>query len=258
MEYYNTDWKKKMGDTVKEIEKRKDFTYDLNGDAFYQQYKDKYTKLGKLASADVMGQAAAMTGGYGNSYAATAGNQAYLSQLNNLNDIVPELYRAAYDRHNQGTQDLYNLYSLYGDLDQKTEGASYEDGYAAATRDSKTIKEDMYSSGYILDAEGNWMPSPELQMKYAELAATEGGLLALGYTKDETGNWVAPPASTKEPEKKTMTLDEMRAVEKDAEIYANYGFNALNSYMKQAIAQGLPENIAIAIVESYFKDPSDG
>ena len=196
MQYYDTDWKKKMDDTVKEIEKRKDFTYDLNGDAFYQQYKDKYKNLGKLASADVMGQAAAMTGGYGNSYAATAGNQAYLSQLNNLNDIVPELYRAAYDRHNQGTQDLYNLYSLYGDLDQKTSVGNYEDGYAAGVSELETGKEDMYNSGYILDPDGNWIPSPELQMRWAELAATEGGLTSAGYTKDENGKWVVPDAAT--------------------------------------------------------------
>jgi hypothetical protein len=59
-----------------------------------------------------MGQAAAMTGGYGNSYAATAGNQAYQAHLEGLNDIVPELYQMAYDRYNQEGQDMLNQYSM--------------------------------------------------------------------------------------------------------------------------------------------------
>lgn len=89
-----------------------DFSYDLDKDALYQQYKDKYIKLGKLAMEDTMGQAAAMTGGYGNSYAQSVGQQAYQGQLDNLNDIVPELYQMALDRYNMGKEDLYNQYSL--------------------------------------------------------------------------------------------------------------------------------------------------
>jgi hypothetical protein len=65
-----------------------------------------------MAMQDTMGQASAMTGGYGNSYAATAGNQAYQASLQNLNDIVPELYQMAYDRYNQEGQDMYNQYGL--------------------------------------------------------------------------------------------------------------------------------------------------
>ena len=93
----------------------KGFSYDFNADALYQQYKDKYIQQGKMAMQDTMGQAAAMTGGYGNSYAATVGNQAYQAQLQNLNDVIPELYQMAYDRYNQQGQNLLNQYSLYSD-----------------------------------------------------------------------------------------------------------------------------------------------
>ena len=58
---------------------RSPFTYDMNEDMLYQQYKDSYTRQGKLAMQDTMGQAAALTGGYGNSYATTAGQQTYNS-----------------------------------------------------------------------------------------------------------------------------------------------------------------------------------
>ena len=84
------------------------FSYDFNADALYQQYKDKYIKQGKMAMQDTMGQAAALTGGYGNSYASTAGNQAYQASLENLNDVIPQLYQMAYDMHNQKGQNMLN------------------------------------------------------------------------------------------------------------------------------------------------------
>jgi hypothetical protein len=97
------------------IMNREQFNYDLNGDALYQQYKDQYQNLGKQAMMDTMGNATALTGGYGSSYASTAGNQAYQQYLGQLNDIVPELYQNAYNRYAQEGNDLMNRYNLaYG------------------------------------------------------------------------------------------------------------------------------------------------
>ena len=107
--YVNQGW---MDQVLSDIKNRKDFSYNLDEDALYQQYKDKYIKQGKLAMADTIGQASAMTGGYGNSYAQSVGNQAYQASLENLNDIVPELYQMAYDKYQNETQDLYNQYGL--------------------------------------------------------------------------------------------------------------------------------------------------
>lgn len=102
----------KLDEYTSKYENRDKFSYDFNTDALYQQYKDKYIKQAKMASADVMGQAAAMTGGYGSSYAQTVGNQAYQSSLEQLNDVIPELYQLAYDKYNQEGQDLLNMISL--------------------------------------------------------------------------------------------------------------------------------------------------
>ena len=113
---------------IDKIFNREKFSYDLNGDALYQQYKDKYIQQGKMAMQDTMGQAAAMTGGYGNSYAATVGNQAYQAQLQNLNDVIPELYQLAYDKYNQEGQDLYNQYAMLSD-EKNTEYAQWGDKY---------------------------------------------------------------------------------------------------------------------------------
>lgn len=117
-----------LDEIINKILNREQFSYDLNGDALYQQYKDKYIQQGKMAMQDTMGQASAMTGGYGNSYAATVGNQAYQASLENLNDVVPELYQMAYDRYNQEGQDMYNKYSMLTD-DRNMEYGMHMDKY---------------------------------------------------------------------------------------------------------------------------------
>ena len=94
---------------------RQPFKYDMNSDPTYQQYKDAYMKNGQQAMMNTMGQAAGLTGGYGNTYAQTAGQQAYNAELGNLNDVVPELYQLAYGKYtDEGDQMTQNLGVLQG------------------------------------------------------------------------------------------------------------------------------------------------
>lgn len=94
------------------IMNRGEFSYDVNKDKLYQQYRDLYAQMGRGAMEDTMGQASALTGGYGSTYSQNAGQQAYNAYLQKLNEVVPELYNAAYNRYNQEGQDLMNLYSM--------------------------------------------------------------------------------------------------------------------------------------------------
>lgn len=94
------------------IMNRGEFSYDVNKDKLYQQYRDLYAQMGRGAMEDTMGQAAALTGGYGSTYSQNAGQQAYNAYLQKLNEVVPELYNAAYDRYNQEGQNLMNLYTM--------------------------------------------------------------------------------------------------------------------------------------------------
>ena len=71
---YQSKWQAQINDIINRILNREEFSYDLNGDALYQQYKDQYMRGGQRAMQDTMAEAAALTGGYGNSYASTAGN----------------------------------------------------------------------------------------------------------------------------------------------------------------------------------------
>ena len=95
---------------------RSPFQYNMNEDSLYQQYKDNYTRQGRIAMQDAMGQAASLTGGYGNSYAATAGQQTYNGYMQQLNDMVPQLYQLAYERYqNEQNADRQDWASLYGE-----------------------------------------------------------------------------------------------------------------------------------------------
>lgn len=95
-----------------QIMNRKPFQYDLNGDLLYRQMADRYTQLGQQAMRDTMGQAAALTGGYGNSYANQVGNQAYQQYLTALNDNIPQLWDRAYQVYQDQGDQLMQQYQL--------------------------------------------------------------------------------------------------------------------------------------------------
>lgn len=152
---YTNQWKEQTDDIISQILNREDFSYDINSDALYQQYKDQYTALGKLAMQDTMGQAAAMTGGYGSSYASSAGNQAYQQYLSKLNEVVPELYGMARDQYNQEGQELYNQYGLITDqenqdygryMDSYNQWASELDYYQGAYTDERNFDYNKYNN----------------------------------------------------------------------------------------------------------------
>lgn len=119
-------WQDAADAYLSRYENRDQFTYDVNKDALYQQYRDMYVNQGILASMDVMGQAATMTGGYGNSYAQSVGHQAYNQYLGQLNTIVPELYQQEYDRYAQEGQNLLNMYDIYTNRENQEYARDWE------------------------------------------------------------------------------------------------------------------------------------
>ena len=123
---YEATYDRQLEALYDEIVNRRPFSYNINEDALYQQYKDQYVAQGKLAMQDTMGQTAALTGGYGNSYGQNLGQQAYQGYLRQLNNIVPELYSLAQNRYDQEGQKLMNQYTMLGDM-ADTEYGRYQD-----------------------------------------------------------------------------------------------------------------------------------
>ena len=59
-----------------------------------------------------MGRSAALTGGYGSSYAQSAGQQAYHQYLQELSELVPEFEKNAWDRYTQQGEAMMDRYDL--------------------------------------------------------------------------------------------------------------------------------------------------
>lgn len=174
---YQSTWQGQINGIIDRILNREDFSYDVNSDALYQQYKDQYSTLGKLAMQDTMGQAAGLTGGYGSSYASTAGNQAYQSYLSQLNEVVPELYGMARDQYNQEGQELYNQYGLLTDqdsqdygryVDQYNQWASERDHLQGVYNDERNFDYGQYSDdkSYAYDEYRNAISDQQWEKNY--------------------------------------------------------------------------------------------
>ena len=114
---YQSKYQGQIDEVMKNIANRKPFAYNVNEDALYQQYKDRYTQMGKQAMRDTMGQAAALTGGYGNTYAQNVGQQAYGQYMQGLTDKIPELYQLALDKYDRDAAAEKEKYSVLKDAD---------------------------------------------------------------------------------------------------------------------------------------------
>ena len=77
---------------------------------------------------DTIGQAAALTGGYGSSYGQAVGQQQYDAYLQDLNDVIPELYSQAYQQYSDEGDKMIQQYSMLGDLADR-EYQLYSDEY---------------------------------------------------------------------------------------------------------------------------------
>ena len=91
---------------------RPGFSYAPSSDPMYQSYAERYIQNGRLAMRDSMGQSAALTGGYGSSYAQSVGQQQYNEYLRSLGEVLPELYGLAWQRYSAEGEQLQNAYDL--------------------------------------------------------------------------------------------------------------------------------------------------
>lgn len=102
---FSSDYDEDISAAYNKIVSREPFKYDFSADPLYGVYQDQYTQMGKQAMRDTMGQAAALTGGYGSSYGQAVGQQQYDAYLQRLNDVLPQLYGMAYDQYaDEGAQ----------------------------------------------------------------------------------------------------------------------------------------------------------
>lgn len=91
---------------------RRAFSYEPGSDPLYRSAADRFVQNGRMAMRDAAGQAAALTGGYGSSYAQSVGQQQYGEYLRSLSEALPQYYRLAYQRYSDQGQALRDAYDL--------------------------------------------------------------------------------------------------------------------------------------------------
>lgn len=113
---FSSDYDETISNLYQQISNRQPFQYDAATDPVYNQYKEQYMQQGEQAMRDTMGQAAALTGGYGSSYGQAVGQQQYDAYLQRLNDVLPDLYRTAFDQYQAEGNRLAQNMQLAGQL----------------------------------------------------------------------------------------------------------------------------------------------
>lgn len=124
---YESLYEQQLAQLYEELTGRAPFSYDPEADGGFQQYTQLYTQRGRAAMEDTMGQAAALTGGYGSSYAENAGQQAYGQYMQELMALLPQFQeraQAAYDKEGQALRERYDLL----DKQEKADYDRWQDG----------------------------------------------------------------------------------------------------------------------------------
>lgn len=208
---YQSSWEPQLKAAMDQILNREDFRYNLRGDALYQQYRDQAVRNGRMAMMDTMGQAAAMTGGYGNSYAQNVGQQAYQQNLASLNDRIPELYALALERYRMQGDELRGRYDLLQGREDQDYGR-YRDGVADWQSDARRLWEtytdqrDFDYNGYRdTVADSQWQAEfDDSRMRYLLEWLDEHPQEEKKKSSGSSGSAAKPAAKT---EQKSNTLD---------------------------------------------------
>ena len=127
---YTSAFDEELERLYRQLTEQGSFSYDPAADAAYQTYARLYQQGGQAAMADTLGQAAALTGGYGSSYAQTAAQQSYNQYMQQLSALLPELEQQALARHQAEGEALQDKYEATLDA-QAQEKAAWEQAYEA-------------------------------------------------------------------------------------------------------------------------------
>lgn len=290
---YQSGYQQQIDGLLDSILNREKFDYNMNADPLYQQYKDQYTMNGNLAMRDTMGQAAALTGGYGSSYAAAAASQANDAYMSQLNDKSMDLYQLALQKYDNETQGLLNQYNAalsaedmayqrylqeYGQWDADRQFAYNQalaaveqanndrsfgfNEYQAALDQYNADRNYKYTLGRDKVSDSHWKKEYDLNKKQVEAALAAKAASAGSGKKSSGGSGkkkkssAGSSATTEKSEKqnKYKLTDITGEIEK---AYKSGGVNAATKVVKDAQAGGLIDSSVsgqyIAYISSLVK-----
>ena len=114
-----TSYSDQVRDMMDTIMGREKFTYDVDKDPLFQQALASAMNSGKTAMQDTIGQASALTGGYGSTYATSAANQAYNAFIEDAYDNLPQYYQMAMEAYQMEGDDLYRQLDMLVGADER-------------------------------------------------------------------------------------------------------------------------------------------
>ena len=152
-----------LDELYRAITGRKAFSYNAMSDPLYRAAADRTIQNGRLAMRDTMGQAAALTGGYGSSYAQGVGQQRYDEYLRQLSEAIPQYYSLAFQQYQAQGNALRDAYGLARQRDQ--DAYAREQDAAAAARAAEAAayarQQDAYKQLYALIVNAGYEPTDE-------------------------------------------------------------------------------------------------
>lgn len=253
----NSEWNSKVNQILTEIEQMKPFSYDFSTDPMFQNMLGSYQAMGQNAMKDTVAQSSALTGGYGNSWAQTAGQQTYNQYLQDAFNNLPEYYQLALSAYESERDALLDKYGLYSSERQNESdelkalfdlySGLYDSGY---TKDYNTYK-DLLGK---LSTEMEWLNSEDWKKKEynatqsaraTELAMEEAKMEANGYEKQSDGSW---KYVGKDEDEKAKTDERVSAIIDGANAaYERNGTTALYNFLKSKYDEGTKskENVGI-------------
>ena len=114
-----TSYSEQVEEMMSQIMGREKFSYDVDSDPLFQQALASAMNSGKQAMQDTMGQASALTGGYGSTYATSAANQAYNAFIEDAYDNLPQYYQMAMEAYQMEGDEMYRQLGMLTDADDR-------------------------------------------------------------------------------------------------------------------------------------------
>lgn len=160
------------------------FSYDPASDPVYNSYAQSYQRRGRLAMRNTMGQAAALTGGYGSSYAQSVGQQQYDSYLQSLGEALPELYGMAWQRYNAEGDALKTAWELASERSEVRRESEREaaEREAAAQKSAETARRENYERLYKLIYNSGYNPN-ETELSDSGMTGEQASALLAEYRR---------------------------------------------------------------------------
>lgn len=156
-----TSYTDQVEEMMSQIMNRDKFEYDVDSDQLFQQALASAMNSGRSAMQDTIGQASALTGGYGSTYATSAGNQAYNAFIEDAYNNLPEYYQMALNAYQMEGEEMYQQLGMLSDADTR-EYSRMVDAYNATSQ----YRNQAYNEAYTLyqDSITNAYNSANLQL----------------------------------------------------------------------------------------------